>query len=188
MAADVHATLEPDEAALRAAPACAIGLSLDLHWHEVGGTVWRSKLVDHGRYLCTMSFAPVILSTAFAVGFILTAWGLIGAFLAARRDLVLSEEMFQRDESIQAEEIVEAEAGIGRGWSLDEQREIIDRYRARHDANGWPRPSGYSEGARSGAEAIYILRKLLIAARNNLILAGIGLLVSSVASIVALFV
>ena len=138
--------------------------------------------------LCTMTCAQVILSTAFAVGFILTAWGLIGAFLASRRDLVLSEEMFKRDEVIQTEEIAEAEAGVVRGWSIDEQRAIIDRYRARHDENGWPRPPGYSEVARSGAEAIYILRKLLVAARNNLILAGIGLLVSSVASIVALFV
>ena len=129
----------------------------------------------------------MVLSLGFGVGFILTAWGLVGAFVAARRDLTVNEAMFSRHEAIQREELAEGYAGIERGWTLEEQDVSIALYRARHAENGWPRPSGMNEPEQSGLEAIFVLRKLLTAARSNLILAGVGLFVTTVTSIAALF-
>lgn len=122
------------------------------------------------------------------VGFALTAFGLIRAYLGARDDVRLAREKGDRTLALWEQEGKDHKAvdSLPR-----EEREaaglaLIERYERLHEENGYPRPAGYGESHIPGREAAFVFEQALRSARPDLLLAGVGLLISTIVSVLSL--
>lgn len=137
-----------------------------------------------------MDAVRIGLAVLTVLGFALTVWGLKRAWDGARDNLHEARERARRTEDLGAAEDRETAAldALPRSERTPGDAEaLIEKYRRLHDENGYRRPAGYGESHVPGGEAAFVFESLLDSTRGDLILAAVGLTVSTLASVLSLF-
>jgi hypothetical protein len=128
-----------------------------------------------------------VLLLATVVGFLLTAYGLIQAYRGALRQVGVSEERLNESKRLRAEWRAAMKA-LGPEKTRAEADEVNARYAAMFEARGLLAPSYDNAPFQAAYEARHALRQAVEGARANLLWAGLGLVISTVASACSLYI
>lgn len=130
-----------------------------------------------------------VLFVATVVGFALTAWGIVEAYRGAVRAVRNSESRMKRRDELQAEwEAAVAAVPRGSADFAETVQAVNVRYARLYKSEGLLAPSIENADRLYVHEVQHVLREAVEGARSNLLWAGVGLLISTVASAGALFV
>lgn len=128
----------------------------------------------------------IVLAIATVLGFALTAGNIIAAYVGARKQLATEDERIATAGRLFTEEMAELKALSER--TAETSTALHAKYKALYESHGLVRPSYDNLADLSAYESRRLVGVLLTASRGNLIWAGVGLLISTVASVVSLFI
>ncbi|WP_431221310.1 hypothetical protein [Leifsonia xyli] len=145
-----------------------------------------------------------VLVIGTIVGFLFTAGGLVAAYVSARRQVKKERNRVGAIEKLTGDEIAEqraandeAQARRARGefpshvelsdWTRQLSEERVARYERQHAELGSTRASWASQPFLAAHESVRVAGLVLDSTRSALILAGVGLVISTAASVGSLF-
>lgn len=136
-----------------------------------------------------MEYAVAFLSI---VGFVVTAGGIVAAYRSAKRALANEDRRVEMSERLQREEHAEHEAlraeKLEKSVEDSEAEAINARYESYYSEAGLVRPTLEALGHLAAYESKRLAVDVLVSTRGNLIWAGVGLLISTGASVWSLFI
>ncbi|TFC83861.1 hypothetical protein E3T23_00940 [Cryobacterium cheniae] len=122
------------------------------------------------------------------LGFILTAGGLIAAYLSAKRQPGLEEKRIEKSQELSKAYMAEI-AELTRQQSDGAVGYMINvRYHALYAENQLIRPTIESIEYLAAEDSKRLIEMILVSTRGNLIWAGVGLMLSSAASLWSVFI
>ena len=130
----------------------------------------------------------IILAGLTALGAGIAAFGLIGAYRSARKDYVRAGERIDKMKSLGAEERDENRNRQPEEITAELSQARHERFERLYAEIDVVRPSYDSLPYLAAYEAQRLLGIILESTRTNLLTAGVGLLLSTAASIASLFV
>jgi hypothetical protein len=128
-----------------------------------------------------------ILALATILGFVLTLWGIVGAYTGAKRDVIESQERAATIKRLENEERAEGIADRAAEPQGD-SRARIAKYEAIYADLGIVRTTNDNLPGVGARETARLLEMVVKSTRSNLIIAGFGLGASTLASLGSLFV
>jgi hypothetical protein len=129
-----------------------------------------------------------ILAIATILGFIATLWGIVGAYTDALRDVAAAEERAVTRKRLESYEKFGQKLEDSLGLRGKGSAGRIERSEARFAEKGLIRTT-YANLQNVGAvESGILLKSIVESTRSNLVLAGLGLATSTLASLGSLFV
>ena len=130
-----------------------------------------------------------VVAVLIVVGFLLTAGNLVAAFLSVRKQVFKEEKRIVDSKALAEEEHAEMDARTPeQGADAAFSAAIHEKYRIRYDERDLIRPNMGNLAYLSAYEAKRIVEMSLDSTRGNLIWAGVGLLVSTVAGVWSIWV
>lgn len=131
------------------------------------------------------------LSLLAALGLLATIWGLVSAYVKTRRDLDMRRRRFQRHDELLRQNVAELKnrpAGLSaKDWRVA-QESIGARYEALRAAESLPSLQMIDLDPTGQLAAIDVLSESLKAVRANLLWAGLGAVVATLAGVAALWI
>jgi hypothetical protein len=121
----------------------------------------------------------VLYAAMELVGMLMTLGGLIAIFLGTRSRYHDARRKLKRALELRDEE----QAAIALG--VEDNIDMIARFKALHEANGLPRPAGFGEAYQPGYETEGVMRVLGAGAGRDLVIASVGLFLSGAAGVLA---
>ncbi|MGO4594018.1 hypothetical protein AB4Z18_09375 [Leifsonia sp. 2TAF2] len=128
-----------------------------------------------------------IAAAMTVVGFLLTAGNLVAAFLGVRRQVSVEETRIRDSEALAEQESTEMAARTPAEITAEGSAAVHEKYRLLYEQRGLIRPNHGNLVYLPAYEAQRIVGLTLDASRDNLLWAGIGLLVSTAASVWSLW-
>lgn len=128
-----------------------------------------------------------IVAGLTVVGFLLTAGNLLAAFLGVRRQVTVERTRISDSEALAAQERAEMDSRAPAQITAEVSAAIHEKYRLLYEQRGLIRPNYGNLAYLPAYEAQRIVGLTLDASRDNLVWAGVGLLVSTGAGIWSLW-
>jgi len=121
------------------------------------------------------------------IGFLLTAGNLLAAFVGVRRQVAVERTRIRDSEALATQERTEMDNRPPAEITAEASAAIYEKYRLLYEQRGLIRPSNSNLAYLPAYEAQRVVGLTLDASRDNLLWAGVGLLVSTAAGIWSLW-
>ncbi|MFJ3426248.1 hypothetical protein [Leifsonia aquatica] len=128
-----------------------------------------------------------VVAGVTVIGFLLTAGNLLAAFFGVRRQVTTERTRIRDSEVLAAQERAEMDNRAPAEITAEASAAIHEKYRLQYEERGLVRPNNSNLAYLPAYEAQRVVGLTLDASRDNLLWAGVGLLVLTAAGIWSLW-